>query len=59
MRKDPALLNEKSAAHKAAQFRSATTEDEWFNLLGSLADSLRQVYIVVDTGVLSGSVNAQ
>jgi hypothetical protein len=53
------LLNERSAALNAARFQSATSEEEWFNLLGSVLDGLPQVYIIVDLGVLGRRIDDQ
>jgi hypothetical protein len=47
------LLNEQSAALNAARFQSATTEGDWFDLLGSVLEGLPQVYIVIDAEVMS------
>lgn len=51
------LLDERSASLNAAQYQSATTEDEWFNLLGSVLVGLAQIYIIVDAEILDSSIN--
>ena len=47
------LLNDQSPALNAARFQSASTESDWFGLLGSVLEGLSQIYIVIDAEVLS------
>lgn len=53
------LLNERSAALNAARYQSATTEDEWFNILGSVLDGLAQIYIIVDAEMLNSGIDGR
>lgn len=53
------LLNEQSAALNAARFQSATTEADWFDLLGSVLEGLSQVYIVIDAEVMNRRFSSQ
>ncbi len=46
------MLNERSAALSAARYQSATTEDDWINLLGSALEGLPQIYMIVDLEIL-------
>jgi len=46
------LLSDQSSALNAAQFQSANTELDWFQLLGRVLKGLRQLYIVIDADVL-------
>lgn len=52
LRLNHALLNERSASLNAARFQSARTEQDWFNLLGSVLAGLPQVCIIVDLEAL-------
>lgn len=52
LRLNHTLLNERSAALNAARYKSATSESEWFELLGSAIAGLSQLYIVVDVEVI-------
>jgi hypothetical protein len=53
------LLNEQSAALNASRFQSATTEADWFDLLGSVLEGLPQVYIVIDAEVMSRQFSSE
>jgi len=53
------LLNESSASLNAARYQSATTEDEWFSLLGSVLVGLAQIYIIVDAEMLNSSIDGR
>jgi len=47
------LLDEQSTALSAVRFQSATTETDWFAVLGSVLEGLSHVYIVIDAEVMS------
>lgn len=53
------LLDEQSTALNAARFQSATTEADWFDLLGSVLEGLSQVYIVIDAEVMSRQFSSE
>jgi hypothetical protein len=53
------LLNEQSPILNAARFQSARTECDWFQLLGSALEGLPQIYIVIDTEVLSKEFSSE
>lgn len=53
------LLKEQSSTLNAARFQSATTEADWFELLGLVLDGIPQVYIVVDAEILSRDFSSQ
>lgn len=42
------LLDERSLSLNAARFQSASSESDWFNLLGSALTGLPVIYIVID-----------
>ena len=46
------ILDEQSISLNAARFQSATTEQEWFDLLAAVLSGLPQIYIIVDVEVL-------
>lgn len=46
------MLNERSAALSAARYQSATTEDDWISLLGSVLEGMSQIYMIVDLEIL-------
>lgn len=50
------LLNEKSVGLNIARFQIATSEDQWFSLLGSVLEGLNTVYVVIDVEVLASAV---
>ncbi|KAH0565264.1 hypothetical protein GP486_001345 [Trichoglossum hirsutum] len=57
LRLNSTLHTEKSMALSCSRFQSATTEEEWCELLGSaLAGIAREVYIVVDLEMLNLSL---
>lgn len=61
LRLNHTMLDERSLSLGAARFQSATTEQEWFDLLGSVLDGLERLYVVIDVECLlpledSGSV---
>jgi hypothetical protein len=53
------LLNAQSSALNAARFQSATTESDWFDILGSVLEGLSQVYIVIDAEVMSRQFSSE
>jgi hypothetical protein len=53
------MLNERSAALSAARFHSATTEKQFFGLLGSVLEGLNSVYIVIDVEVLVSALETE
>jgi len=53
------LLKDQSPALNAAQFQSATTESDWFKILRSVLDGLKEIYIVVDAEILSREFSSQ
>jgi hypothetical protein len=53
LQKNHTMLNERSLGLSAVRFQSARTEGEWFGLLGSVLAGFKQIYIVVDTAILS------
>lgn len=53
LQKNHTMLNERSLGLSAGRFQSARTEGEWFALLGSVLAGFKQIYIVVDTAILS------
>lgn len=53
LHRNHSLLKEQSYALNAARFQSASTEPDWFELLGTVLEGLEQIYIVVDAGILS------
>jgi hypothetical protein len=46
------FLNERSVALNAARYKSATTEDEWFDIHGAAIAGLRRIYIIIDIEVV-------
>lgn len=53
LRLNVALQTESFLGPSCAAFRRAMTEDDWFNLLGSVLAGLPQIYIVIDVEMLS------
>lgn len=53
------ILTEQSIALAAHRFQSATTEQEWFNLLGSVLDGFPLIYIIIDVEVLGRRDNEE
>jgi hypothetical protein len=53
------LLDKQSPTLNAARFQSATTESEWFGILGSVLEGLPQIYIAIDAEVLSRKFSTQ
>jgi hypothetical protein len=53
LQKNHTMLDERSLSLSAVRFQSARTEVEWFALLGSVLAKFKQIYIVVDTALLS------
>lgn len=53
------LLNERSMGLNIARFQSATTEKQWFDLLGSGLEGLCAVYIIIDVDVLASAVTTE
>jgi hypothetical protein len=45
-------LSERSGALNIARYKSATTESEWFDLLGSVITGMSRLYIVIDVEVV-------
>jgi hypothetical protein len=56
LRKNHALLNERSGALNAARYQSATSVEEWFALFGAVLTGLPEVYIIIDVAVLQSSI---
>jgi hypothetical protein len=54
-----ALLLEQSLALNAARFQSATTESDWFGLLGLVLRGLSQIFIAVDAEILSREFSSE
>jgi hypothetical protein len=52
------LLNAQSPALNAARFQTATTEEQWFDILASVLVGLKQLYIVVDAGILGQELSS-
>lgn len=52
LRLNHTMLDERSLALSAARFQSATTEREWFDILGSVMRGLDQLYVVIDVECL-------
>lgn len=50
------LLDDQSPALSAARFQSASTEEQWFDLLASVLAGLPRVYIVVDSGLFENEL---
>jgi hypothetical protein len=52
LRLNHTMLDERSLSLSAARFQSATTEQEWFDLLGSVLAGLDRLYVVIDVECL-------
>ncbi|CAG8984026.1 hypothetical protein HYALB_00002966 [Hymenoscyphus albidus] len=55
LQKNDSLLEDRSQPLIAKQFQCATTELEWFNLLGLVLTGIPEIYIVVDIELLRGN----
>ena len=56
LRLDPTLRTERSMALSCAMFHAANTEEDWFDLLGSvIIDIAEEVYLVIDLEALDSS----
>lgn len=55
LQKNDSLLSSRSQPLIGREFQCATTESEWFNLLGRVLTGMREIYIVVDIELLRGS----
>ncbi|CAG8962269.1 hypothetical protein HYFRA_00005324 [Hymenoscyphus fraxineus] len=55
LQKNGSLLEDRSQPLIAKQFQCATTESEWFNLLGLVLTGIPEIYIVVDIELLRGN----
>ena len=53
LRINPTILTERACGLSAARFQSATTETQWLDLLASALAGLPQIYLIIDTEVLS------
>jgi hypothetical protein len=51
------LLSTKSTSLNATRFQTAKTEEEWFDVLGSVVVGLPQLFLVVDAGLLEHELN--
>jgi hypothetical protein len=47
-----AILNEISGSFNAAVLQSATTEEDWFNILHTVTSGLLELYIIIDAELL-------
>ncbi|KAF2736243.1 hypothetical protein EJ04DRAFT_598270, partial [Polyplosphaeria fusca] len=56
LRQNHALLSERSAALSAARYQSATTMNEWFDLLGSALAGMQQAYFIIDLELVHRSI---
>jgi hypothetical protein len=52
---NPDSHNDRIMSLRCAQFQSAQTEDQWFNLLASVLAGLPQVYVLIDIEALGQS----
>ena len=55
----PSLLNAQSPALNGARFQTATTEQQWFDFLGSVLVGLPQLYIVVDAAGICQELSSE
>ena len=53
LQRNKSLLEERFISLTAARFQTARTEDEWFDILGSVIVGLRGLFIIIDTEVLA------
>ena len=53
LRLNQTILTERNCALSAARFQSARTDKQWLDLLASALAGLPQIYVIVDTEVLS------
>lgn len=53
LKQNTRLHEERSAAMNAVRFQSASTEHEWYKLLGSTLQGLSQLYIIIDLNLCS------
>lgn len=51
-----AIQTDFALSRRLRMFSNATTEDDWFSLLGSVLEGLPQVYFVIDMEMLSSSL---
>jgi hypothetical protein len=55
LRQNHTLLNERSASLNAARYQSASTVEDWIDLLGTVLEGLPQAYLIIDLDVLQNS----
>lgn len=53
LRVNTSLHTEQSLALNCARFQSASTESEWFELLGAVLAGIPQTYMIIDTDIVS------
>jgi len=53
LRVNTGLQTEQSLALNCARFQRASTESEWFELLGAVLAGIPQTYIIIDTDIVS------
>lgn len=56
LRLNCAIQTDFALSRRLRMFSTATTEDDWFSLLGSVLEGLPQVYFVIDIEMLSSSL---
>lgn len=56
LRLNHSLQTNFAMSNRLRKFRHATTEKDWFNLLGSVLEGLPRLYIVIDIEILSASL---
>jgi hypothetical protein len=57
LRLNQSILTERSISLSSARLQSATTEKQWFDILGSVIDGLDLVYIIIDIECLSSAMS--
>jgi hypothetical protein len=55
LQKNSSLLEDRSQPLIAKQFQCATTESEWFDLLGLVLVGMPEIYIIIDIEILRGN----
>lgn len=56
LRLNCAIQTDFALSSRLRMFSNATTEDDWFSLLGSVLEGLPQVYFIIDIEVLNSSL---
>lgn len=59
LKQNESLQSERAASLNAVRFQSATSEHEWYQLLGSILEGLPQVYVFIDIGVLDEDLDPE